>query len=345
MRRTDVLRTSAVVTVTAAALVLAGCSGDTDPDRARDGAEAPGSGQTVPEGPFTYTDARGKTVELDETPTTVVAQSSVAAALWDAGYKVDGVYGELTETDGELNYQAGNLELDGMEVLGKTYGEFNVQNYGLMEPDLLIDFSMDDKTLWYVPVEQAKQIFKLAPSIGVSGMGITDTEDAIETMVDLAVKLGADPDSEQLADDKAAYEQALEDVAEAAKGKEDLEILMVSRDPSTFYVANPEFFPEAQTLAKLGLNFVTPDGKPEFFHAKSWEEAADYADADVIWYDARELPEMAEKAEGIDTWTSLPAVRAGQVHEWRTAAPYSYRQYAELYQDVAEWLAESEPVD
>ncbi len=140
-------------------------------------------------------------------PTKVVAQSSVAAALWDAGYKVDGVYGELGDVDGKLTYQAGSIDTSQVDVLGKTYGEFDAQRYAVMQPDLLIDFSMDGKSLWYVPTEQSKQIFEAAPTLGLTGQGIPDTDAAIETFVELAGKLGADTDSDALAADKAAYDK------------------------------------------------------------------------------------------------------------------------------------------
>lgn len=44
-------------------------------------------------------------------------------------------------------------------------------------------------------------------------------------------------------------------------------------------------------------------------------------------------------------WTRLPAVRAGQVHPWYPAAPYSYRTYAPLYRDIAARLATAHVLD
>jgi hypothetical protein len=72
---------------------------------------------------FTYTDARGTTIDLDQVPTSVVAQSSAAAALWDAGFRVKGAYGELQAKDGKLDYQAGNLDLSQISRRSPDPGE------------------------------------------------------------------------------------------------------------------------------------------------------------------------------------------------------------------------------
>ena len=48
---------------------------------------------------YVHTDAHIEKVQLEQTPETVVAQSSVAAALCDSRYQVDGVYGWARSTD------------------------------------------------------------------------------------------------------------------------------------------------------------------------------------------------------------------------------------------------------
>lgn len=336
---------AAAVAAVTAALALAGCSGDTDPGaQAEDtgGAE----GQTVPEGPFTYEDGRGHTLELEETPQNVVAQSSVAAALWDAGYQVDGVYGELAEVDGELNFQAGNIDLSQVEVFGKTYGELDVEQLLLSAPDLVIDYTFDGKGLWYIPGKQGKAVEEGTETLAIDG-NYTDTDTAIEAFVDLAGALGADAGSEDLQADKEDYESALEEIGEIS-GESGLQVAFVSADAdaANFYIANQDFFPEMGTLAEAGLDIVAPKtGKPMHFHAISAEQLPDYAEADVLLFDARTYDLLTEKLDGIDTWTSLPAVEAGQVYPWYAAAPYSYEQYAGIYQEIADNLSSATPVD
>lgn len=337
--------TQAVATALSVTFALTACSGDTDPGaQAEDtgGAE----GQTAPEGPFAYEDGRGHTVELEQTPTNVVAQSSVAAALWDAGYQVDGVYGELAEVDGELNFQAGNIDLSQVELYGETYGELDVEQLLVSAPELVIDYTFDGKNLWYIPGKQGKTVAEGTETLAIDG-NYTDTDTAIESFVDLAGALGADTGSEDLQDDKEAYEAALEEIG-TISGESDLQVAFVSADAdaASFYIANQDFFPEMGTLAEAGLDIVAPrTGKPMHFHAISPEQLPDYADADVILFDARTYGLLSDKLESIDTWTSLPAVEAGQVYEWYAAAPYSYEQYAGIYQEIADELAEAQPVD
>lgn len=295
--------------------------------------------------PFRYTDGRGTTVDLAARPTRVVAQSSAAAALWDAGFQVTGVYGELGTTDGKLNYQAGNLDLSKIEVVGKTYGEFNLERYAALRPELLVDMSFDDKTLWYVPEGSADKVYALAPSIGMKMPGL-DLPAIIENFMALAVQLGADPDAAPVKAARTGFQGAVDEVKAAIAAKPGLRVLAVSRDPAKLYVADPNAHPDLKHLASLGATFVTPS-RPmksgEYFEEVSWEQAGRYS-ADVVIYDGREVATVAETVSKIATWTNLAAVKAGQVYRWRTAAPYSYAASAPIYRDVAGWLKQAKPL-
>ena len=188
------------------ALTLAGCNASA---RTR---EPAGPASSTAAG-FSYTDARGKKIELPTVPTVVVAQSSAAAALWDFGFKVKGAYGELKTTDGKLDFQAGNLELSEITVIGSTYGEFNLEKYAAMGPQLLIDESFDDKTLWYVPQESAAKIEAVAPTLGIKMLDLNQLQ-IIESFGKLAAMLGADINSEAV----AAVEGRLRDRVSQGQG-------------------------------------------------------------------------------------------------------------------------------
>jgi len=328
MRR-PTLRIAAIAAVAVASLALAACSSGTTAGSAASGSAS---------GSFRYTDALGTTVKLKSTPTRVVAQSSVAAALWDAGFHVTGAYGELTpDADGKLGYQAGSLDLKKVTVIGSTYGEFDTEKYALLNPQLLIDYTFDDKTLWYVPQAQAEQVASLAPEIAVPG-NYDGTDQAIRTFVTLAGKLGADTTSAALAKQKAAYEKALADVAAAATSS-GLKVVVMSPSTDSLYVANPGYLPELETLTKDGLDVMTPvNADAQVFTQVSWEQAPDYADADVILVDARSYDAQKADLAKISTWANLPAVKAGQVYPWYAAAPYSYKAYAKIYQQIADEL-------
>lgn len=290
----------------------------------------------APAGTFSYTDDRGTEIKLDEVPTTVVAQNAIAAALWDAGYKVDGIYGELGDDPASL-YQRGNVDLAELTTIGKTWGEFDVDAYAAMEPDLLVDFSFGGE-LWYVPSKLEKQIKDRAPILGLNGQP-EDIDEAIELFVDLAGKLGADTTcNEDLLEAKADYEEA---VAEITANEKDLKVLVASGSDTSFWVVNPAALPETGTLEAAGVDLITPEGAKdgEVFTELSWEQASDFADADVILMDVRNTDAVRKKMETIDTWANLPAVKAGQVYGWYAGAPYSYEEYAGIWGDLAEQLA------
>ena len=279
---------------------------------------------------FVHTDARGETIEIEGTPETVVAQASAAAALWDNGFRVAGVYGDLPDPP---NYLTGNLDVSETEVLGNAWGEFNVEQYAAMNPDLLIDMTFDGKTLWYAG-EVEKQVDKLAPTLAMRLTGLSVTEQ-IEAFIDLAEDLGAEP---ELDGAKAEFEEAVDRIRAVAKENPDLTVLAVSSYGEEIYFANAPEHPDLAYLAQLGVKFpkVTPD-EQGIFEPVSLENIGKYH-ADVLLVDARDtggLEELAQK----DIFKQLPAVAAGQQFLWYPAAPYSYEAYAEVFSEYADKLA------
>ncbi|WP_328529866.1 ABC transporter substrate-binding protein [Nocardioides sp. NBC_00368] len=302
----------------AATLALAACGASTDASEGED----TGSG-------FVHEDARGKTIEVEGTPKTVVAQASAAAALWDNGYRVAGVYGDLPEPP---NYLTGDLDVSETKVLGKAFGEFNVEEYAAMNPDLLIDMTFDGKTLWYAG-EVEKQVDKLAPTLAMQLTGLSVTEQ-IEAFHELAEDLGADPEIDEA---KAEFEDAVARIEAAVKKNPDLTVLAVSSYGEEIYFANAPEHPDLAYLAELGVKFpeVTPD-EQGIFEPVSLENISKYH-ADVLLVDARDtggLDELKTK----DIFKRLPAVAAGQQDLWYPAAPYSYQAYAEVLSGYADQL-------
>jgi iron complex transport system substrate-binding protein len=291
---------------------------------------------------FAYEDARGKSIQLDTVPSVVVAQSSAAAALWDAGFKVKGAYGELATTDGKLNYQAGNLDLDAITVIGKTYGEFSVEKYAGMAPELLIDLSFDPKSLWYVPADSAKKIEAIAPTLGIH-MFDKNLLEIIGEFTDLAAALGADVDAPDVVSARSAFEASVAEVKAAVAAKPNLRVLALSRTADEAWIANAAQHPDLAYLATLGVTFVPHGGKPaDYFTQVSNEQLEKYS-GDLVFDDARD-PAGQNEADAVPTWKALPAVEAGQVFDWKAAAPYSYAASAPIFDAFAAALQKSEPV-
>ncbi len=312
-----------------AAFVLTGCNASA------------GSGSGTETGPtttatgFSYTDARGKVIELSAIPTVVVAQSTAAASLWDAGYRVKGAYGELKTTDGTLDFQAGNLDLSQLEVVGSTYGEFNLEKYAAMGPQLLIDMSFDDSTLWYVPTDSASKVEAIAPTLGLKMVGRNMLQ-VIEQVMELAGKLGADT-AAATADAKPAFDAAVEKIKAAVAAQPELTVLGISRAADQAYIANADQHPDFAFMKTLGVKFVEAGGKPtDYFTEISYEKLDSYA-GDVIFDDARSYATKGDSDQQ-STWQALAAVKAGQIVEWKAAAPYSYASYGPLFSTYADAL-------
>lgn len=321
---------------TVAVLAAAGCQSA--------GGEAEPGGQSPAVKSFEFTDARGKTVELPSLPKTVVAQSSVAAALWDLGYRVKGIYGELQERDGELDYQAGSIELDGLTVLGKTYGQFDIEQYAAMEPDLIIDMTYDMKSLWYAGEVEPK-ISELAPSIGMQLVGLSVVEQ-LQKHTELATALGADLEAAGVPQAKKDFEAAGAKLTAATEAKPDVTVLALSfGEAGQVHLSDPKAHPDLAHLAELGVRFPDvqgDDGGP--FQLVSLENLSDYP-ADVIIVDARNYwAEDYDRAQRQAVWKNLPAVKAGQVHEWYPLAPFSYPTYTKLLTDYAAHIEQASPV-
>lgn len=305
-------------------LVIAGTSVLVAACSSTDDANEGGGGGGV----FTYTDARGKKVEIDHLPKTVVAQGSVAAALWDNGFKVKAVYGEFTKPD---DYQNGDIELSQVTVLGRTWGEFNLEKFTELAPDLVIDLTYDMQKLWYAGDVEDK-ITKIAPGIGMQLVGLS-AKQQIEAFVDLSRKLGAELGN--LPGAKNDFESACQRVTAAASAKPDLVVSAMSLSATNYYVGNAKEHPDLANLAELGVKFptVSPDQGSGPFESLSIETLGKYP-ADVILVDARDEAGY-DAIKDNPAWTALPAVAAGQVYKWYPLAPYSYQKYAGLYNDYA----------
>lgn len=318
---------------------LGGCGLATGADT-QDGATGEADG-------WKFTDTRGETVRLDRQPERIVAFVGAAAALWDYGVRVDGVVGPSKRADGSRPWQAGRLELEGITSLGNQWGEFNLEAYAGLEPDLFVSVSYGDEfPLWYVPEESEKEIAEIAEMVGIEVSGVPLTE-PLEAFERLARALGADLDTPDIKADKERFHAASGDLANLMERQSDLTVLAASAGPDQLYVSVPDLHnPDLAYFAEHGVNIVVPDEPLDqggFWKYVSWENAGAYP-ADVILYDAREQATPVEELADIPTWANLPAVQAGQILPWRTEAPHSYLQYADVLEELIDGLSSAKRV-
>lgn len=298
-------------------------------------------------GPWSFKDDRGTTVKLDKVPANIVAFTGVGAALYDYGIQVKGVFGPTRTTAGKPDVQAGDMDISKVTVLGNAWGQFSIEKYASLAPDVLITTMFDDAgTLWYVPEESKKKIAQLAPSVGISVYDRRLTQ-PLQRMWDLAESLGADMKAAKATDAKKRFEAAAARLRAAAKAKPGLKVMAGSASDQLFYVSGTNLSVDLEYFKALGVNFVEPPESAKkqgggWYESLSWENVDKYR-ADIIMMDDRSSaiqPADITKA----TWKKLPAVKAGQVIPRSPEPILSYDKCVPLLTRLAEALEKAEKV-
>lgn len=300
-------------------------------------------------GSWSFKDDRGKQARADGTPKNIVAFTGVAAALHDYGIACKGVFGPTKTKDGKPDVQAGDLDVDKVTVLGNTWGQFNIEKYAELAPDLLVSTMFDDTgTLWYVPEESKDKILKLAPGVGISVYDRKMTE-PLRRLLDLATALGADPEAPKVTRAKKRFEDASDRLRKAAKANPGIKVLVGSASQDIFYVSGTDLSADLEYFASLGVHFVEPPESAKkdsggWFENLSWENVDKY-DADLIMMDNRTSalqPDVLDKSK--PTWRKLPAVAAGQVIPRVTEPIYSYDKCAPILEALASAIEKAKKV-
>ncbi|MFB6955917.1 ABC transporter substrate-binding protein [Streptomyces sp. NPDC056309] len=323
--------------------VLAAC-GDGDPKSGGSGGKAAAGAS----GPWSFKDDRGQTVKADKAPSRIVAFVGVAAALHDYGVRVEGVFGPTTTKDGKADVQAGDMDVSKVTVLGNEWGQFNIEKYASLAPDLLVSTMFDDAgTLWYVPEESKKKILAVgAPTVGVSVYDRQLTE-PLERMLALAKSLGADVTGDKVKQARKRFEGAAARLRAAARAKPDIKVLAGSASQDLFYVSGTNLSIDLEYFKALGVNLVEPPESAKkqgggWYESLSWENANKYA-ADIIMMDNRTSAiQPADITQG--TWKKLPAVKARQVIARNPEPILSYDKCTPLLEDLAKAIETAKKV-
>lgn len=300
-------------------------------------------------GPWEFKDDRGQTAKTTSTPRNIVAFTGTAAALHDFGVEVKGVFGPTYVEDKAKgtktpDVQAGDLDINKVEVLGNVWGEFNVERYAALAPDVLITDMWEKDALWYVPDQSKAKILKLAPSVALWAADNTMPK-VLQRHVELAESLGADVKVKKVIDAKAAFEKAAARLRAAAKAKPEIKVLIGSASADLFYVSTPVRPTDTLYFKELGVNFVTPAKLDAggWFEGLSWENVDKYK-ADVIMMDNRASAIQPDALKSKPTWAELPAVKAGQVIPRVTEPIYSYEKCTPILEDLAKAIENAKKV-
>ncbi|MFF5447662.1 ABC transporter substrate-binding protein [Streptomyces sp. NPDC012888] len=327
--RPDRRRFLALAGLVAAAPLLAACGGSEEPGTS---AKAP-SGKPAPSGPWSFTDDRGKKIELAKRPERIVAQSHPAAALWDFGIRPVGIFGPQKTEDGKPSPQIGNVDLAKTTSVGTAFGEFQMEKLISLKPELIVTIAYGPM-VWYIPEDIMKKVEEVAPIAVIQLMGVA-VPDAVKRFGELAAALGADPESAEIKKAKAEFEAAAEGVKKAAEAKKGLSVAVVSGTKENFFVADPAFHGDVKYFQQLGLDIVKPEKAEAGFESLSWEQAGRYK-ADLVLEDARPEGGLThQQLDGYPTWKAAPAVQAGQVADWQTETPFTYQRFTKVLNDLA----------
>jgi iron complex transport system substrate-binding protein len=276
-----------------------------------------------------------------------VAFTGVAAALYDYGVQVKGVFGPTKTKDGKADVQAGDMDISKLTILGNAWGQFNLEKYASLAPDVLISTMFDNAgTLWYVPEESKKKIAQLAPSVGISVYDRRLTE-PLQRMWDLAESLGADMKAAEVTDAKKRFETAAARLRAAARAKPDLKVMAGSASDQLFYVSGSNLSVDLEYFKALGVNLVEPPESAKkqgggWYESLSWENVDKYP-ADIIMMDNRTSAiQPADITEA--TWKKLPAVQAGQVIARNPEPILSYDKCVPLLTSLAEAIEKAKKV-
>ncbi|MDK1347810.1 ABC transporter substrate-binding protein [Streptomyces sp. 378] len=298
-------------------------------------------------GPWSFKDDRGTTVKLDKVPSNIVAFTGVAAALYDYGIEVKGVFGPTKTKDGKADVQAGDMDVSKLTVFGNRFDQFNVEQYAAFRPEVLITTTFDAAgSLWYVPETSKDKIAKLAPSVAIS---VFDRQmpKPLQRMADLAESLGADLEAAEVVEAKKRFEAASERLRKAAKSRPEIKVLAGSASDAIFYVSGSNFSIDLEYFKALGVNLVEPPEKAKeanggWFENLSWENVDKYP-ADIIMMDDRASTiQPADITEA--TWKKLPAVKAGQVISRSPEPILSYDKCTPLVENLAKAIESAKKV-
>ncbi|MER7889805.1 ABC transporter substrate-binding protein [Micromonospora sp. NPDC094482] len=310
------------------AVLMTGCGG---------GEKSPEAAAGNSAGPWSFTDDRSEKVTANSRPARVVAFTGTAAALVDFGLdkQIVGVFGETKRADGTVDPQAGELNVENVEILGNVWGEFSVEKYAALRPELLVTHMYDPGAFWYVPDESKSKILPLAPSVTITTARVPMTK-PIERYAQLAESLGADLSAKKVTDAKARFEAAAESVRQAVKANPGIKVMAASGSPDLFYVSNPKVSTDLMYFAELGVDIVVPTKleSGDYFEALSWENAGKFP-ADLILLDNRNTALQPKDLGAKPTWAQLPAVKANQVTPWDAVPRFSYAGAAPLLENLA----------
>lgn len=303
---------------------------------------------TPESGEWSFTDDKGVTVTLPESPTRIVADVNAAAPLWDFGIRPTALFGWNVLADGTFGDAGGNIDGEGIAIVGDVNETIRVEELIAVEPDLVVTLTWtpDDPDEYWSLDAQADapldQVRSVAPIVAISATGRADEN--TYRFAELAESLGADIHSPELTAAKEDFEASIENLKDVAGASTDLNVLFFSPVPDNVYIANPIDWADLNLYQELGVNLVQPDAQPsDFWETISHEQALKYP-SDVIFISTRSEAISIDEVKASPTWSLHPAVASGQIYPWNQDFIMSYQGMTEALDGIADALASSDKV-
>lgn len=333
-RTPDRCRLLALLVVASVGLLTA-CGGSSEDEAA----DSPTSAASAPSGPWSYVDGLGQTIELAEVPTRIAAYGDAAAALIGFGIKPVAIFHYVDPAD-DATFE--DVDLEGIEIVGTSYGEIDVEQLAATQPDLIVTTSYQGETphtmYGFKDKAQIDAIRKIAPIAGIMQTGTA--ADVIKANEALAATLGIDVGSGKVAEDKAAFEAASQKLTTA--GETGITVLPMYAEDAGVYVAIARDEPALAYYQQLGVDFVETGGPDDYYWEElSWENADKY-DPDLILYSVRDSY-TPEQLMDQPTFARMPAAQAGQLHPWKFKS-MDYASQATWMNELAEAITSAEEV-
>lgn len=338
---------AAILALALVPLVLAACGGSDDDG----GSTASTAEAAAASGPWSFTDDRGVTVELDETPETIVAYDTAGSALWYQGIVPAAIFGGAPLSQDNALFDG--LDVSQSESIGEVYGEINLEKLAALEPDLVVTAydPAQELPFGFKNEQQLETVESFAPVVAIDSIPVPSK--VIERFGELADALGADPEDPERVEARERFEAAAAALQETAAEKTDISVAAVGPFEDGLYFAQPARFPALEEYADWGVRFTSIGDKPtakskefqveDFWQVVSYEQADRYP-ADLILHDILPGSLDLETLDKKPTWRALPAVQAGQLVPWRKLQAWSYPLYADEIEQLTEGLEAAQPV-
>jgi iron complex transport system substrate-binding protein len=292
--------------------------------------EAPESSASASAGPWTFTDDRGERIALDQVPKRLVVHEYAAVGLWDYGIRPVGVFGSIDMAKQPLFE---GLDTEGIQQIGKAWGEINLEAMAALRPDLVVStWWPGDGLLGGIKDDKLQgKIEAIAPIVGVHAQVPAST--TIEHFEKLAVSLGANADDPEVATHRERYEKAVQAFRAAVAEKPELKAMAVYVDPELLYLGKVSDYADLREYRSWGLQFISGESRDPYWQKVSWENA-DRFEPDLIFLDARAGAPTVEDLAKLPVWRDYAAVKAGQVTPWHMEEDVSHRVFAEHIEEL-----------